>query len=120
VEEFKVMVAKTEAELKQRWAEWEEVQKEIIQLGVDILGPEAFEQKAETPKSRSASCKAEIDELDLEHKTFLEKVRREIPSICIQALEKMEAAEKVGIPLRSTKYTKLSSNFILFRKLTYK
>jgi hypothetical protein len=97
IEEFKAMVAKNEAELKQCWDEWEDVQGDIIQLGVDIFGPDEFDRRSGVPQNRSARCRSEIEKWDLDHKIFLERMRGEIGSLCRDAWESMQAAEQVGI-----------------------
>lgn len=98
VESYKAMLAKKEMEVRQCWVDWEKVQKKIIHLGIEVLGPEAFEEGSVHEKEkRGYSRRMEL--LDIEHETWLEEIEEEIKLIGQEAVEKITAAEKVSCRL---------------------
>ncbi|KAF8865001.1 hypothetical protein BDZ45DRAFT_470698 [Acephala macrosclerotiorum] len=90
VEAFKILVEQEEAKLKQAWREWDEVQEEYIELGIDVFGAEAFGRIGE----ERAGYKKEMELLDLEHNTRVEELEEEIDEIESEAVQTMKTSEK--------------------------
>ncbi|PBP16298.1 hypothetical protein BUE80_DR013009 [Diplocarpon rosae] len=67
---FKKIVEEEEAKLNDLWQQWNEVQDEYLELGVEVFGREAFERGEGSEKG----FKKEIDLLDLEHAAQLEEL----------------------------------------------
>lgn len=99
IEAFKIMLAKKEAELVHYWAEWEKVQARIVQLGIEVLGAEAFEDGS-AGDLREKGYRRDMEELDLEHQIWLEEMDEEIQLIGEESVKKMQATEKVRPHLR--------------------
>jgi len=99
IEAFKTMLAKKEAELIHYWAEWEKVQARIVQLGIEVLGAEAFEGGS-AGDLREKGYRRYMEELDLEHQIWLEEMDEEIQLIGEESVKKMQATEKVRSHLR--------------------
>jgi hypothetical protein len=95
IEVFKAMLAKKEAELTHYWAEWEKVQARIVQLGIEVLGAEAFEGGSAGDPREKKGYGRDMDELDLEHQNWLEEMDEEIQLIGEELVRKMRATEKV-------------------------
>src|SRR6202034_2202199 len=96
VEAFKAMLAKKEAELEHYWAEWERTQARIVQLGIEVLGAEAFEGRS-AGNLREKGYRRDMEDLDLEHQIWLEEMNEEIQLIGEEAVKKMQATEKVRL-----------------------
>ncbi|CZR60412.1 uncharacterized protein PAC_10308 [Phialocephala subalpina] len=90
VEAFKALIEQEEAKLKQAWKEWDEVQEEYIELGIDVFGAEAFSRIGE----ERAGYKREMELLDLEHNTRVEELEEEIDEIGVEAWQTMKTSEK--------------------------
>ncbi|KAI9872094.1 MAG: hypothetical protein M1830_002078 [Pleopsidium flavum] len=101
MEDFRKLVNTKEKELKSLWKQWTAVQQEIIQLGMDVLGPHVFQGVATADgkntavKSRSMSEFAKEEEkLAKEFEGEKKKLEDEIKNISKEAVQKMEASEK--------------------------
>jgi hypothetical protein len=100
IEAFKAVLSKKEAELVHYWAEWEKVQARIVQLGIEVLGAEAFDGgSAGDPRERKG-YRREMEELDLEHQIWLEEMDKEIQLIGEESVKKIQATEKVRSPFK--------------------
>ncbi|KUJ15665.1 flavo protein [Mollisia scopiformis] len=87
---FKALIDSEEAKLKQAWKEWDAVQEEYIELGVDVFGAELFGRS----EAEGAGYKREIELLDLEHETRVEELEEEINEMGSETLKQMKAAEE--------------------------
>ncbi len=96
---FKKLVGEEEEKLKEYWNEWDEVQNEYIALGMEVFGPEAFGEEANSVKGKAVGFKRETELLDLEHNTRLEELSENIEDIGVQTLSKIKNSEKVGFSL---------------------
>lgn len=92
---FKKAIEEEAAKLAEYWKQWDEVQNEYIELGVDVFGPEVFGEDAVGSKGKDHHFKAEMELLDLEHKTRVEEVDEDIEDIGVKILQKMRNSEKV-------------------------
>jgi hypothetical protein len=97
IEAFKAMLVKKEAELAHYWAEWEKVQARIVQLGIEVLGAEAFEGGNTGDPREKKGYRRDLEELDLEHQIWLEEMDEEIQLIGEDSVKKMQATEKVRL-----------------------
>jgi hypothetical protein len=95
IESFKAAVESKEAEIKQLWREWEKVQEQIVDLGIEVLGPEVFKEGSVIVGTEKKGYRKEMELLDKEHETWLEDMQKEINRIGQEAIDKMTAAEKV-------------------------
>lgn len=95
IEAFKTMLVTKEAELTLYWAEWEKVQAKIVQLGIEVLGAEAFGGTAGHPSEKKGYRK-DLEEFDMEHQIWLEEIKEEIQLVGEESVKKMTSTEKVG------------------------
>jgi hypothetical protein len=94
IEAFKTMLSTKEAELELYWTEWEKIQARIVQLGIEVLGAEAFGGNAGDPREKKG-YRRDMEDLDLEHQTWLEGIEEEIQLIGEESVKKIQATEKV-------------------------
>ena len=99
---FKKSVEKEEAKLKDYWKQWEEMQHEYVELGIEIFGPRAFGDDTAADKGMEKGFKKEMELLDLEHGVRAEELAEEVEDISAKILQKMKVSEKV-CPLRVLK-----------------
>lgn len=94
VEAFRKMLATEEAELKLRWKRWEEIQQELIKLGVEVLGEKAtgYEKVGKLTQGYAA----EKAVWDAEFKQQLQGPQEELEAAGKVAIEKLTESEKVG------------------------
>jgi hypothetical protein len=97
IEAFKVLLTKTEAELTHYWAEWEKVQAKILQLGIEVLGAEAFKGGSAGDPREKRGYRRDMEELELEHQIWLEEMDEEIQLIGEESIKKLQATEKVKL-----------------------
>ena len=95
VSAFKKFVEKEEIKLKESWKQWEDLQNEYIELGVDVFGPEVFGETASGLKVRQKGFQRDMELLDLEHNARLGEFDDEIEDTGPKMLQKMKASEKV-------------------------
>jgi len=95
LEVFKVLLAKKEAELTHYWTEWEKVQAKILELGIEVLGAEAFKGGSTSDPRGKKGYRKDMEELDLEHRIWLEEMDEEIQLLGEESVMKLQATEKV-------------------------
>lgn len=95
IELFQATIESKEAEIKQLWLEWEKIQKQIVDLGIEVLGPEVFKEGSVNIGTEKKGYRKEMELLDKEYETWLEDIQKEIDRIGQEAIDKMTAAEKV-------------------------
>jgi hypothetical protein len=108
IEAFKALLIKKEAELALYWVEWEKVQAKIVQLGIEVLGVEAFGGSTGYP-SETKGYRKDMEELDLDHEAWLEEIEEEIQLVGEEYVKKMQATEKVR--------SQLKGSFIILKKV---
>jgi hypothetical protein len=96
VEEFGAMIAETQGKLKSCWADWEVVQRKIIELGVDVLGSKAFPSEVGNVQKELKGYRKEMEMLDAEDEAFKEEIEEELQLLGHEAMSKMKATEKVN------------------------
>lgn len=92
---FKEIIEKEGANLKEYWKQWDEVQNEYLELGVEVFGPEVFGEDALSVKIREKGFKREMELLNLEHNTMVGELDDEIEDTSAKIVQKMKASEKV-------------------------
>lgn len=103
MDNFRNLVDTKEKELKVLWEQWTAVQQEIINFGMDILGPEAFDGVATAdgqyfyvkPRDKSDFMK-ENERLASEFEVERKNLEVDIQTMGEEAVQNMEACEKVG------------------------
>jgi hypothetical protein len=93
------MVQKKEAEIKELWREWEKVQKQIVELGIEVLGPEYFEEGTVEVEREQKGYRKEVESLDQDRAQQVEEMEEEIEQITQEAIEKTTVAERVTLSL---------------------
>ncbi|KAI9054134.1 hypothetical protein LZ554_001305 [Drepanopeziza brunnea f. sp. 'monogermtubi'] len=91
VERIKEMVDQEEKRLLDLWKQWDEVQAEYVELGVDVFGREAFGLDRE---GREKGYKREMELIDVETATRVEELAEDIEDIGPDIMKKMKASEK--------------------------
>ncbi|MCJ1361595.1 hypothetical protein MMC16_000695 [Acarospora aff. strigata] len=101
MEDFRTLVDTKSKELRALWKEWTAVRQEIIALGIDVLGPEAFEGQAvgddaslETETRSKSEFAREKEKLLGEFETERKRLETEVHDMSLEAIQKMEACEK--------------------------
>jgi phosphopantothenoylcysteine decarboxylase len=92
---FKKLVEKEEANLKENWKRWDEVQNEYMELGIEVFGPEVFGEDTVGVKSRDRSFKGEVKLFNLEHNTGVGELDEEVEDNSAKILQTMKSSEKV-------------------------
>lgn len=92
VESFKKIIEKEAAKLTVLWNQWDEVQNEYLELGIDVFGREKFGIEGE---GQDKGFKKEMTLLGLEHDARVDELEEEIESVGTEMMKKMTASEKV-------------------------
>ncbi|KAH9223731.1 hypothetical protein DL95DRAFT_440636 [Leptodontidium sp. 2 PMI_412] len=82
---------KDETKLIDYWKQWDDVQNEYLELGIDIFGREAF--RIETP-GQDGGFRKEMALEAVEHDSRVDEFEVEIENIGTDSVKKMEACEK--------------------------
>ena len=90
VADFKSFVEKEESHLKELWAQWDEIQQEYEDLGIEVFGNNPAGEVA-----RDIGYKKEMKVLDLEHEDAVEELNSEIEEMGEKILKRLKASEKV-------------------------
>lgn len=96
VEKFKKLVDKEEAKLHHLWHQWDDIQDEYIELGIEVFGPRVFGELADEYRGLQGGYKNELESLDAEHHAKVEELDAEIAAIGTKIMQKWKASEKVG------------------------
>jgi phosphopantothenoylcysteine decarboxylase len=107
--QFKRIIEKNEAELKEYWKQWDDLQDEYLELGIEIFGPEAFGGAAD--EARETGYKKEMEILDIEHNAAINELMSEVEKVSEQMLTKMKESEKV-CTLYESVIRKLTSGYL--------
>lgn len=97
LEMFKKSIHKDAIKLENYWREWEEIQNDFIELGVNVFGPEAFGQEITDQKPGGYGRSMEL--LDLEHKEREAELEEEAEELKGNMLKKMRVSDKVRLPM---------------------
>jgi phosphopantothenoylcysteine decarboxylase len=100
---FKDLLKKEEAKLVDYWKQWEDLQDEYVELGIEVFGPEVFGEEAGRETSK-AGFKWEMELLDCEHVVKIEELEEEIVDVGAKTRQKMKASEKVSNPTLTCLY----------------
>jgi len=95
IADFKNNIERDKMRLEDQWKQWEELQNEYIELGLDVFGPEAFDDMNEHEEQRGIGYRWEMELVNLEHSERVEEITAEIESLKPEALKKMVKTEKV-------------------------
>jgi hypothetical protein len=93
IAQFKKSIEKSEAELKEYWKQWDDLQDEYLELGIEVFGPEAFGGAAD--EARETGYKKEMEILDIEYNAAINELTSEVEKVSEQMLTKMKESEKV-------------------------
>lgn len=100
VEKFKNFVEKEEAQLREYWKLWDEVQNEYLELGVGVFGEKSFGEDGkafmDVQHGGSKAWKRAKELLDLEHETKVQEVEEDIGGIKEESIRAMKTSEKVS------------------------
>jgi hypothetical protein len=98
IELFKKSVEKDEAKLKGYWKQWDDLQGDFVELGMEVFGPEVF--GADANEARDKGFKKGMELLDVENAAMVEELGAEVEEIVDEYLEKMKESEKVSAVLQ--------------------
>ncbi len=116
VENFGSLTANKKKELDGLWKEWTAVQKQIVALGLEVLGPESFDTEGYTTAGKaedvlSAGTSKSLGTIHEASKVEFDRMIRgleeEVSAIGNRTLERLEASEKVYHTLMSFSRTSL-------------
>jgi len=91
---FTKLLDTKERELEEYWTQWSLVQQELIELGVEVLGPESFKGDVSLRIGGRGGFKHEKHLLDVEHRVRTEEMEEDIDTLGQDMKDKMTAAEK--------------------------
>lgn len=100
VTSFKKFIEKEEANLTGLWRQWEEIQDEYIELGVEVFGTKALGANTSAELGRCNGSRKEIETHDSEYATAVEELNEEIEEMGQKSLKRMKTSEKVCEPYR--------------------
>lgn len=99
VDTFRKLVEKEETQLSEYWKQWDEVQNEYLQLGVEVFGGNGFGEDGKgvaKARDEESGFKREMELLELEYETRFQELEEEIENIKAEFLQAMKASEKVS------------------------
>ncbi|KAI9696944.1 MAG: hypothetical protein M1836_004905 [Candelina mexicana] len=102
VEAFRTLTANKTKELDVLWREWASVQKQIVALGMEVLGPGAFDIKRDTTTEGDSTTHmpapffAPQQASKVEFDRMVHELEGEVRSIGDKTSERLEASEKVS------------------------
>ncbi|RFU28680.1 hypothetical protein B7463_g7654, partial [Scytalidium lignicola] len=92
IENFKNKIEAEKTKLNMNWKKWDEVQRELAQLGAEVFG---IGGSAITPnKDEEKGYRREMEVVNAEHSTKLAETTTEIKAIGVGAMNKMKTSEK--------------------------
>jgi hypothetical protein len=94
---FSEIVDTESANLKELWEQWDALQKEYLEQGVEVFGSEKFGQEAEMVKGKGKGFEREMELIDGDFDTVAEELREEIIHLAANDLQKMKSSERVSI-----------------------
>lgn len=98
VEKFRRLVEKEEKQLGEYWKQWDEVQNEYLELGVEVFGEKSFgaDGKGVMKRDGEKGWKREMELLEVEYEARIQELDEEVGGIKEEFLEIMRASEKVS------------------------
>lgn len=92
---------KDKKKLETLWAQWEELQNDFIELGVEVIGSEAFAGGKEEEEGDGnvvrVGYKKDMELMNFEHGARVEELAEEVEELRGETLQKAEEAEKVRL-----------------------
>ncbi|KAK0106978.1 hypothetical protein ONS95_003693 [Cadophora gregata] len=107
---FKSIVEKEEAKLADLWKQWDDVQDEYRELGIDIFGREAF--GVDSPGHDKGFFR-EMKLLALEHETRVNELEEEIEGVGMDIMKKIKASEKDWATTTKKDHQRFLQNLIM-------
>jgi len=92
---FKAFIEKESANLKELWEQWDEVQDEYMDLGLEVFGVEGFEDNLDPEIHLDRGYKKDKEEHDLQHSIAVEGLNEDIVNLKPTIMKRMKALEKV-------------------------
>ena len=83
--------------LEELWGQWEDLQNEYLEHGVDVFGPEKFEEAEGMVKGKGKGFRREMELIQMEFDTATGELMEEIAGLGKTYMQKMKASEKVRI-----------------------
>jgi hypothetical protein len=93
--DFKKNIEKEEGKLANYWNQYEQLQLEFEEFGVQVFGARAL--KVDEDKYDQEGYRYELNLLETEHSTKMEGIMEELGEISDEAIKKMRASEKVRL-----------------------
>jgi hypothetical protein len=93
--DFKKNIEKEEDKLANYWNQYEQLQLEFEEFGVQVFGARAL--KVDKDKYDEGGYRYEVNLLETEHHTQMEGIMEELREIGEEAIKKMRASEKVRL-----------------------
>ncbi|RDL37922.1 uncharacterized protein BP5553_05355 [Venustampulla echinocandica] len=106
---FKDVVEAEEAKLAEYWKQWDELQNEYLELGVEVFGAKPFGEDAKEVVGNGIGkgYRKEMELLDLKLKTQAEEWEEKVQELRVKTLQKMKASEKEQDALTKKEQAKL-------------
>jgi phosphopantothenoylcysteine decarboxylase len=96
IEKFKKLLEKEEGRLGDYWKQWDEVQNEYLELGVEVFGAELFGEDGKGKGGKGERGWKRVMELaEAEHETRVGELEEEVGEIRVQFSQVMKTSEKV-------------------------
>lgn len=92
VAQYKKFIEKETVRLEDNWEQWQNLQDEFMELGVQVLGAHGFHNEEE----RNKGYKYDQELLDVDHNTRLNELVEEIDDITQKVSDAMRTQEKVS------------------------
>lgn len=93
---FKAYIENEGANLSHLWRQWEDVQDEYMELGLEVFGVEALGDNPNGEIAREQGFKKEMEEQDLQHTIAIEELNEEVGELNVKIMKRMKASEKAG------------------------
>ncbi|POS87995.1 hypothetical protein EPUL_000537 [Erysiphe pulchra] len=91
VKKYKQIIDAEQKNLRDCWKQWEDIHDEYLTLGIEVFGPESFDEPAVCQRN---GFKSEMELLDLQHRSKIIELENEIEKLGSHVLQKMKKSEK--------------------------
>ncbi|RKF59226.1 hypothetical protein OnM2_061048 [Erysiphe neolycopersici] len=91
IKKYKQIINMEQENLRNCWKQWEDIHDEYLALGIEVFGPESFDDNTAIQRN---GFKSDMELLDLQHKSKIMELEGEIEKLGSNVMQKMKKSEK--------------------------
>ena len=95
IKKFKDRIEKEQGRLENGWKQWDALQNDFIDLGVDIFGCDAFVEGLAEQEDRETGFKVDMEKMDRDHSERVNELADDVENVRVKTSQKMKASEMV-------------------------